>query len=437
MRKGENSVIPTGRNVKMGVPATVGREDGTGDVTMRVEVPQQPGTGRPQRVARRLREVPAILQDLVLVAVISTLQVAVLAPSAPRPVVAVLVAVEPLLLLLRRSHPTVTIGLVAVADVGLIFAGAASEAVGASTVVAAYSAGAHQPRPRSLWSLALALAGLVAIGAVPAARLTPVDVAGAFAVTSIAWWLGSTLRERRYYAAELEQRTLALEAARLELADRAVAAERLRLARELHDVVAHSLAVIALHSSVGAHNAASRPADAIAALDAINTATRSALGELRAMLAVLRDGDPDATESPQAAPLPSLADLSSLIDHARKAGIRVELSVSGDLESVPRAVSLSAYRIVQEALTNVVKHAGPVGADVTVEVSVGRIAVAITNGPPRGAAVVAGGRQSSVPGSGLTGMRERVAAFDGDFSAQATADGGWTVHATLTFEEPE
>lgn len=388
-----------------------------------------------RRVARELRDVPAVLQDLALIAVISVLQVAVLAASGPSPAVAVLVAAEPLLLLLRRSHPTVTIVLVAFADVGLVIAGAASEAIGASTVVAAYSAGAHQSRTRSVGSLAVALAGLAAVAAVPAARLTPVDVAGALAVTTIAWWLGSTLRERRNYAAELEQRTRALEAARAELAEHAVAAERLRLARELHDVVAHSLAVIALHSSVGAHNAAARPADAVAALDAINAATRSALAELRAMLAVLRDGDPAAGTSAPAAPLPSLADLPALVEQARRAGLAVQLSVVGDPETLPRAVSLSTYRIVQEALTNVAKHAGPVDVTATVEMSPRAVEVAVTNGPPREAVTVPAVHPTSPPGSGLAGMRERVTAFGGEFSAHATADGGWTVSARLMFEE--
>ena len=121
-------------------------------------------------------------------------------------------------------------------------------------------------------------------------------------VTSVAWWLGATLRDRRDYAVHSSNGPGLLEAARLELAEQAVAAERLRLARELHDVVAHSLAIIALHSSVGAHNAAERPEDAAAALGAINTATRSALAELRALLAVLRNGDAQDGRRPRRCP---------------------------------------------------------------------------------------------------------------------------------------
>ena len=254
-------------------------------------------------------------------------------------------------------------------------------------------------------------------------------------VTTVAWWIGSTLRERRYYAAELEQRTQALAAARLELAERAVAAERLRLARELHDVVAHSLAIIALHSSVGAHNAAARPDDAVAALNAINTATRSALGELRAMLSVLRDSD--AAAASDTAPLPSLADMPALVDQAVAAGVAVRVSVDGDVEAIPRAVSLSAYRIVQEALTNVVKHAGPVDASVKIGAMPGRVDIAVSNGPPRGTPSPPTEGRPVRPGAGLAGMRERVDAFAGTLDAHPTAEGGWAVHATLLFEETE
>ena len=341
--------------------------------------------GRLRQAAVRVREVPPVLQDLVLVAVISTMQALIAGSSGASPGVAALVALEPLPLLMRRTHPTIVIAVVAVLDVALLAGGATQAAVGPTGVVAAYSAGAHQRRPRSLVSLAVALVGLVGVAAAPAAGLTPIDVVGAGLVTTVAWWFGSTLRERREHAAELERRTRALEAARLELAERAVTEERLRLARELHDVIAHTLAIIAVHSSVGAHNAAARPQDAVVALDAVNAATRTALTELRAMLAVLRDSADRDSADPvglPAGPLPSLADLAALVEQAGGAGLRVRLAVTGDVGSLPRAVSLSAYRIVQEALTNVVKHAGPpVDVDVDVTVTPGRVELTVGNGP--------------------------------------------------------
>jgi signal transduction histidine kinase len=309
-----------------------------------------------------------VLQDLVLVAVISTMQSLIAGTSGAGPAVTVLVALEPLPLLARRVHPTVVIAVVAVLDVALLAGGATVTAVGPTGVVAAYSAGSNQRRPRSLVSLAVALAALVVVAVT--AGLTPVDMVGAALVTTVAWWFGSTLRERREHAAVLEERTRALEAARVELAERAVSEERLRLARELHDVIAHTLAIIAVHSSVGAHNAAARPQDAATALEAVNAATRSALAELRAMLAVLRDS---GSTTGSGTPLPSLADLPALVVQAEGAGLSVRLETTGDIGALPRAVSLSAYRIVQEALTNVVKHAGPVAVDVAVAATSGRV----------------------------------------------------------------
>ena len=385
--------------------------------------------GRLRQAAVRVREVPPVLQDLVLVAVISTMQALIAGTSGASPGVAALVALEPLPLLMRRMHPTIVIAVVAALDVALLAGGATQAAVGPTGVVAVYSAGAHQRRPRSLVSLAVALVGLVGVAAVPSAGLTPIDVVGAGLVTTVAWWFGSTLRERREHAAELERRTRALEAARLELAELAVTEERLRLARELHDVIAHTLAIIAVHSSVGAHNAAARPQDAVVALDAVNAATRSALTELRAMLAVLRDSGRSPVGLP-AGPLPSLADLAALVEQAGGAGLRVRLAVTGDVGSLPRAVGLSAYRIVQEALTNVVKHAGPVDVDVDVTVTPGRVELTVGNGPTDRPPVELGGA-----GTGLVGLRERAAAFAGEFDAGPTDDGGWVVRATMTFEE--
>jgi signal transduction histidine kinase len=246
------------------------------------------------------------------------------------------------------------------------------------------------------------------------------DRVGVILVTTCAWWVGASIQERRRYAAELE-------AAHTALAERAVVAERLRLARELHDVVAHSLAIIALHSTVGAHNAAERPQDAVQAFEAINSATRSALLELRTLLMVLRDTDRDGL------PQPALSDLGELAERARQAGVTVEVSVTGEVGGVPRAVGLSAYRIVQEALTNVVKHAAPTSATVSVTVLPGSVRVKVVNGAP-----AHGHRVLPAPrgGSGLIGMRERAAAFGGHLQAAPGSDGGWAVDADLIFEEP-
>jgi signal transduction histidine kinase len=376
-----------------------------------------------RRVRLRLTEVPAVLQDLVLAGVIGTLQASLVLGAGDAPLVAAAAAAEPLPLLLRRSHPIATIVVLGLVDAALFLGGAPPEAVGASLVVAAYSAGAALPHRPALVGLGCALVAQLAVSRLRSSEIGLVDVLGVWLVTAAAWWLGSTIRERRRYAAALEEQTAALQAARLELAEQAVAAERLRLARELHDVVAHNLTIIALHSSVGAHNAAQRPQDAVDALDSINRATRSALGELRALLTVLRD------EAPDDRTLPVLADLPALAGSAT-AGVTVDLEVEGDVDSVPRAVGLSAYRIVQEALTNAVKHAAPTRVTVVVRADAGTVGISVRNGP-------SGGRTPAVPGAGagLVGMRERVAAFGGDLSAGPTSDGGWAVEATLTYAE--
>lgn len=393
------------------------------------EIVTEPAGTRTRRAFARLREVPPLLQDLVLAAVIGMLQLGLVFAAGHGSTTAVLALVEPLFLLLRRSHPTVTIAVLGVIDVLLFVSGAPPSAVGATTVVAAYSAGAYQPRRPALASLAVAFAVQVVLARLRTDEISPVDLVGVWLVTATAWWLGSTIRERRRYAAELEERGRALQAARLELAERAVAAERLRLARELHDIVAHTLAIIAVHSSVGAHNAAQRPQDAVEALETINTATRSALAELRALLAVLRDSEPDGHPGgADVAPLPVLSDLTALGERAGAAGVTVDTRVEGDLSSVPRAVGLTAYRIVQESVTNAVKHAAPKHVTVDVRVTPGRVALTITNGPGD-----APSRAGS--GSGLAGMRERVAAFGGEFAAHPTDDGGWTVRALLPYDK--
>lgn len=387
----------------------------------------EPAKTMARRVFARLREVPPLLQDLVLVAVLGVLQLAFVSAAGPGPGTGALVVAEPLPLLLRRSHPAVTIAVIGTLDVFLLLSNAPPSAVGASMVVAAYSAGAYQPRRPALGSLAIGLAAEAAMARTRSGDIGLVDLVGVWLVTATAWWLGSTIQERRQHAVELEQRSQALQAARMELAERAVAAERLRLARELHDVVAHSLAIIAVHSSVGAHNAAQRPQDAVAALEAINTATRSALAELRALLAVLRDSGRGGVD---VAPLPSLADVVALVEQAGAAGVKMRTRTDGDLATVPRAVSLNGYRIVQEAVTNAVKHAAPTDVTVEIRATPGRVALAVTNGPAGAPAPRRAGA-----GAGLAGMRERVAAFHGEFAAHATDDGGWAVRATLPYGE--
>jgi signal transduction histidine kinase len=217
----------------------------------------------------------------------------------------------------------------------------------------------------------------------------------------VVWALGAALASRRSYAEQLEARTAALEQARRELADRAVADERARIARELHDVIAHAMSVITVRAGVGAHLLDTRPAEAAAALRVIESTGREALSEMRRMLTVLRDPEPGA---PLPEPQPGLSDVDRLVGQATASGVPVTLVVQGEPWAVPAGVGLAAYRLIQEALTNVAKHAPGAGTSVTVMYHPEWLEIDVRNASPTTAVV---------PGQGLRGMKERVTLYDG------------------------
>ena len=336
-----------------------------------------------------------------------------------------LVLLHTLPLVARRRFPGAVLA-VCVAS-GLAFAALfmPPSFLGPALLVAVYSVAAYGRRWVSLAGLVVAELGLAAVWLTPAMleRSTFLLFMG---IIAVAWVLGRFVGDRQVYAAQLEERTAELERAREELARRAVTEERLRLARELHDVVAHAMSVIAVQSGVGAHVAASRPQEVGKALAAIEATSRAALIELRRLLGVLRqDGEPQASLTPA----PGLANLEGLLAEVAKTGLAVKLQVHGTRPSLPAGVDLSAYRIVQEALTNVVKHAGPARAQVTVGYHDQNVTVEVTD-DGRGAMTSASdGRVGS--GHGLIGMRERVAAFGGNLEVGPGLDGGFRVAARL------
>jgi signal transduction histidine kinase len=219
----------------------------------------------------------------------------------------------------------------------------------------------------------------------------------------VVWALGVVLAARRSYAQQLEAKTAALEEARRELADRAVADERSRIARELHDVIAHAMSVITIRAGVGAHLIEVRPAEAAEALRVIERTGREALSEMRRMLAVLRDSE---LRGPRPEPQPGLADVPRLIAQAGEAGVPVTLTTEGRVPQLPPGLDLAAYRVVQEALTNVVKHAPGARASVVIRYQPEWIEIEVRNAGRLPAGTVA-------PGQGLRGMAERVALYDG------------------------
>ena len=219
---------------------------------------------------------------------------------------------------------------------------------------------------------------------------------------------------------------------------RVLAEERLRIAQELHDVVAHSMSVIAVQAGVGAHVLADRPDQARAALDAISATSRGTLNEMRRLLGVLRDSDGERAH----APAPGLADVPQLVDDVRNAGVPVTSTSRARASCVNAGVELSAYRVVQEALTNVMKHAGtPTRVDVSVQYLPGSLAVEVVD-DGRGAAAVRRQRRSRRQrrrgsGHGLVGMRERVELWGGELAVGPVAGGGYRVKALLPYGDTE
>ncbi|MFI6094195.1 sensor histidine kinase [Lentzea sp. NPDC051213] len=251
------------------------------------------------------------------------------------------------------------------------------------------------------WSLTGLVGAVVAVSGVSGGE--PENVLVGVAVLGAVWVIGYTTRLRRsMLAKETSQQ-----------AEQALADERLRIARELHDVVAHNLSLIAVQAANAAH--VRSPDHAYEALTVISETSRVALTEMRGLLGVLRS-DADLAPSPGLAGLPGLADRASL------AGVTVALDVRGD-SAVPDGVGVSVYRIVQESLTNVVKHAAPASCTVLVEVTPEAVRIDVTDDGP-------GVKELGV-GHGLIGMRERVAVYDGTFGAGPGPDGGFRVVAEL------
>jgi signal transduction histidine kinase len=288
-------------------------------------------------------------------------------------------------------------------------------------LVATFSASLYARR------LALAIAGVlipVAVIAILSQAApwddshSPVDYAIFLFFVSGAWTAGYLIRRR---AAQVR----AAEAAGGELARASVVAERARIARELHDIVAHSVSIIALQSGAAEALVESEPAKAREHMETVRKTAHEALGEMRRLLDVLRE------DEPLYAPQPGFGGIPELVEDSRRAGLPVELREEGNGASVPQGVALAAYRIVQESLTNVRKHAGRVPTTVVVRRSPRSVELDVVN--------AAGRRDGDLGGSGrgLAGMRERARIYGGTFAAGPLPDGGFAVRAILPLEGPD
>jgi signal transduction histidine kinase len=324
----------------------------------------------------------------------------------------------------RRRWPVVVLVLVAMPQFALAAMGADGPGW-LGVLIACYSVGAHGSGENTQWTgfvfsvvaTIFVFAGIVAGDAPPGALISTLVV---FPATII---FGDGMRRRRERLAELAEQSERAARERELIARQQLQDERARIARELHDVVAHSVSVMVIQAGAARRQLSTNPAHATQALEAIESTGRAAMDEMRRILGVLRQ-DVGAEER---APAPSLGLLGELV-HADP-GLPVTLHVDADLTDVPSGVELHAYRVVQEALTNVRRHAGPVRVvSVTVTRRDGMLEVEVAD-DGRGAATLSGRGADATLGHGLVGMRERVTAAGGRLTAGPRQGGGWRVHA--------
>ena len=330
---------------------------------------------------------------------------------------------------LRRRFPMAVLGVMLVAACAQLVLGAPILAADAMLLFAVYNVAT-----RYLWWVSLSAAVLTVvwllIAVIPNLGDEFLDVGqlGVLIVVTLwVWTWGTLVRIRRQYIAGLQERAEQAERERETNARIAVAGERARVAREIHDIVSHSLSVVVLMSDGAASKVETEPDRAKSAMLNVRDTGRTALAEMRRMLGVLRDDEPGSQ-----APQPSVAQLDELIEQSRAAGMPVALTVSGESVPLPQGVGLTVYRLVQEALTNVRKHAGSdiARVDVMLEYRRGEVEVRVIDDGLGGTAEP----QPGTGGHGLIGMRERVAAHRGTLRVGPRADGGFEVVAVLPLE---
>jgi signal transduction histidine kinase len=347
-----------------------------------------------------------------------------------RPVNTALFLVIGLAFAWRRRAPTMVLFVVVAAVLAqMLFVDPSPQAPLQSflaILLAFYSVAAHADERRAVLGGAIAAASIVVVDLVKLfAGENPGDVIPSWIFVGAVWAMGWTLHRRRLQSMWLESRAAALEREREEQARAAVAEERARISRELHDVVAHGVSVTVVQAQAAQRLLEGEHPETRKALGSIETTGRQVLVELRRMLGVLRQGDEQLTLAPQ----PGLGSLEDLAQQFRASGLPVELRVEGEASPLPPGVDLSAYRIVQEALTNTLKHAGPARAVVTVRYRNDEVELEVADDGP-------GTGEGGGSGHGLIGMRERAALYGGAFESGERAGGGHLVRARLSLGSP-
>jgi signal transduction histidine kinase len=390
---------------------------------------------RRERVDRWVREHPVAIDALLALALLifpglPTITTGFDYPTSWQAVVATtLLLTVPLAW--RRTHPAASTAVVYATAFAHFAGGVSLVPSDVNVFVAVYSVAAYGSRRVSRLGLGFALlgAGMVALsgsgsassGSVVADLVIIGVMGGGFVLAT--WVAGGLRGTRRAYLDALVERTRQLEVEREQQSRLAAAAERARIARELHDVVAHSLSVIIAQADGGRYAAQANPTAAVDALEVVATTGRTALIDMRRLLGVLRDG-----EGPQHGPQPGFDAIPDLVSGVRDSGLQVSYATIGHPRPIGDAMGLAAYRIVQEALTNVLKHGGP-AAQAAVRVTWAEDAVRlVVDDDGRGASATTDGR-----GQGLGGMRERAALYGGQVEAAPRPGGGYRVQAVLPY----
>jgi signal transduction histidine kinase len=328
----------------------------------------------------------------------------------------------------RARYPLSAAAIVLAANAGCILAAAPRPVVFqpfVALVLVAYSVGSRAEGRRALWVLpVLAVASVLVFAAVFGIGQSSGNSISSFVWLLAAWATGRAVRSWRHKNGALERANRELAEQRELQAQAAVAVERGRIARELHDVVAHNVSMMVVQAGAAARVLHAGQPDVQNALEVIAVTGRETVDEMRTVLGVLRSDDGPASLRPQ----PGLADLEQLVSGVQEAGLPVTLRIEGAPRPLPPALDLSAFRIVQEALTNTLKHAGPAHAEVTVRYENGLVRLEITD--------TGRGHGGSGTGHGLVGMRERAAMFGGELEALPRPEGGFAVRARLPLTTP-
>ncbi len=348
----------------------------------------------------------------------------------PNGLAAALVVVATLPIAFRRRAPLLAVVVSSTAICTHVLIGFPEGMTPIAALLLSYSVTASSTLRRAIVGLAIIWAAVAALRIADTPGFDGFAAGVNLSFMSIAWAAGLAVRARRETVEATVREAEGRADVERQRAGRMVAEERLRIAQELHDVVAHSMSVIAVQAGVGAHVVDHRPDQAKVALEAISETARNTLTELRRLLGVLRDDDGNRSH----APAPGLSDVARLVDDVRAAGVPISLAIVGETHHLSAGVELSAYRIVQEALTNVIKHAGPTTrVDVHVIHTSDATSVEVVD-DGRGAAASPhrpGVADQLDGGHGLLGMRERVDMWGGTLETGPIDGGGYRVRASL------